>query len=85
MPVATLVSCTADEWQLVMSNTMTGTIELVTKNRFLCTYRDTGDDAPEDDTDACSIPAHQLHVKNSYPIDVYLKSVGTTGIARTSL
>lgn len=78
-----LVPTTA-AWAAVATSVTGGVIWLAdTRPKYLYTYRESGDAAPADDTDARIVVSNKIKISHSTPIDVYVRSniAGTVLVA----
>ena len=82
-----VVALPKDVWVLVAEDVTTGYIYLLSKdpNVYLQTYRDTGNDAPDDDADAVPVPAKGIAISSTTNIDVYIKSKRVAGSVRVDI
>jgi hypothetical protein len=68
-----MVDCPEDEWTKVATNIKTGALAIATPGRkVLQTYRNTGEAAPSDRSDAAPIESMYCKITHSDSIDVYL-------------
>lgn len=81
----TIIEIPKDVWVKVADNKLTGQIHqlLVTRN-YKYTYRDAGNLAPTDLTDAIDM-GPTLEISTTIPIDVYVYCVGKIGKIRADL
>lgn len=71
----TIVATTADTWTLIAAAVTVATVRVQSiQPRYLVTYRTAGAAAPTDNTDAQEVKNGEFWVRNSDPIDVYVKS-----------
>lgn len=62
-------------WSAVATSVTSGVIWLAdTRPNYLYTYRESGDAAPTDDTDARIVVSNKIKISHSTPIDVYVRS-----------
>jgi hypothetical protein len=84
-----LVACPEDAWTLVASNVTSGQIwNKKTDARYYQTYRDTGQPAPTDLTDAVNAfdgTENNEIISAAAGIDVYLYCEGDDGLVRVDL
>lgn len=83
-----VVDCPEHEWTKVATNVTSALIHRIRTGGVIYnqTYRLTGDDPPDDDTEAVSafIDDQPEIVSASAGIDVYIKSLGGNGKVRVS-
>jgi hypothetical protein len=75
---------TTTVWSAVATSVTGGVVWLAdTRPKYLYTYRETGDPAPTDDTDARIVVSNKIKISHSTPIDVYMRSniAGTVLVA----
>lgn len=82
-----IVACAADTWVKVATNVTTGFVWIMKSgpNVYVQTYRDTGEAAPTDDTDAVKMPPPGMPISASAGIDVYIKARNVAGSVRVDL
>ena len=82
-----IVVCPAGQWTLVAEDVTTGYIWPKKKdpNLYKQTYRDTGEDAPDNDDDAIPMPKDGIAISSTTSIDVYIKAVGKAGSVRVDI
>lgn len=84
-----VVACPANQWTKVASSVTTGQIHVMSKdpNIYLQTYRDAGEVAPTDKSDA--VPAFvagcPATISSLAGIDIYIFPVGAAGSVRVDL
>ena len=81
-----IVPCPKDEWTPVAINVTTGIIHIVKTDpsAYYQTYRDTGEAAPANLTDAIPFDT-PLQISASAGIDVYIQPKGKIGSVRVDL
>ena len=81
-----IVACPAGEWTEVATNTTTGVIHIksTAPKNYNQTYRDTGEAAPTDLTDAIPFDT-PLQISAAAAIDVYIWPTGAAGSVRVDL
>ena len=82
-----VIKCDADAWTKVATDVTTGNIWILntSPDAYLQTYRDTGEDAPSDNSDAVSVSDRSIPIAAEAGIDVYIKAVGKDGQVRVDL
>lgn len=84
-----IISCPADSWTKIATNVTTGNVHRILKGpgSYLQTYRDTGNPAPTDLSDAVPIfeSGSQVPISNISGIDIYIYPVGKAGSVRVDL
>lgn len=81
-----IVECPVDEWTLVATNVLSGTVKIVKTDpdAYYETYRMTGNPAPTDLTDG--FPFRELlDISDGLGIDVYIWPKGAAGRVRVDL
>ena len=81
-----LVPCPEGQWTKVATNKTTGTIHVISTapNKYLQTYRDTGEAAPTTIEEAVPFDSF-LQISASAGIDVYVCASGKAGKIRADL
>ncbi len=80
-----VVDCPADTWTKVATAVKTGGVWIMDTGPsvYKHTYRDTGDSAPTDDTDAIDFEGRDyLPISSDVDIDVYIKPARKVGRVR---
>jgi hypothetical protein len=89
-----IINCPADVWTKIATNVTTGMIWVtnVKPRGYKFTYRDSGNPAPTDDTDAIIFPSTStdetnpgMRISASAGIDVYIKPANEAGQVRVDL
>ena len=86
-----VVSCPQGVWTKVATNVTSGAIQrferkrILTKTTFLHTYRDTGNPAPSDLSDAMVLTEDTLLINSTAGVDVYIYAQNRTGNVRVEL
>lgn len=83
-----IITCTVDTWVPVAINVTTGLIDVKSTKPagYLRTFRDTGNAAPTDDTDALKMSFTKgAEINSSVAIDVYVKAIGKEGLVIVAL
>ena len=86
MPNPVTVSCPENQWTLAASNVTSGSIKKLSNkpNKYLETYRLTGQAAPTDQTEGAEVftIVNPGSISSSVAIDVYIMAVGAAGKVR---
>lgn len=84
-----ITACPADTWTKVATNVYRGQVHLISfsPNKYLHTYRDTGEAAPSASTEGVPVSDSSLPIiaDSTEPIDVYIYAIGVAGSVRVDL
>lgn len=84
-----VIPCPKDVWTKITTNVTTGQVHKLLKDPgiYLYTYRDTGESAPSDLTDAVPLfdEGNQVQISNISGIDIYVYPKGSDGSVRVDL
>ena len=84
-----VIPCPKDDWTKIATNVTTGQVHKLLKDPgiYLFTYRDTGDAAPTDLSDAVPLfdEGNQVQISNISGIDIYVYTKGAAGSVRVDL
>ncbi len=85
----TTIECPKDTWTLVASSVTRGVVrrKKLNPNKYLQTYRDTGDDAPTevDEGQVTFQQGEMAVISSATAIDVYIMAVDAAGSVRVDL